>query len=386
MIRQLVKRIVFTVIYPLCYRMASGKKINEKKAVIVENHNDTLSDNFILIEEELKNRGFEVSIHYLMVATSGWGSIIKKSLRLISDIGDAALVFLDDSNSLFGSFDVRAETQIVQLWHACGAFKKWGFSVADKEFGDDRKALLKYNGHRNYSLVPVSGEEVCWAYREAFGLPENSPVVKPLGVSRTDMFFDETNKKMARKRIDALPIDTKDKKIIAYLPTFRGSIAKAAMPKAFDPAELIDMKDDIVVLVKNHPFVKKKMEISEECAAFCRDVSRELSVEDLLFCADVMITDYSSVLFEYSLMDKPMIFFAFDIDEFDLSRGFFYDYSDFVPGEIVTDMQKLKSEIKRCLNETDHERLAAFRAKYMSGCDGHATKRILSELLKMRDN
>ena len=85
---------------------------------------------------------------------------------------------------------MRKETQMVQVWHACGAFKKWGCSVADKTFGDSMKDLKQYSGHRNYTLVPVSGEEVCFAYEEAFGLEKDCHIVRPLGVSRTDVLFD----------------------------------------------------------------------------------------------------------------------------------------------------------------------------------------------------
>lgn len=373
--RGIVKWFVFRIVYPVCYRASALKKVKGNKVIFVENHADHMTDNFALVYDELKKRNYDIHVHCLKVAESGWGSIIKRSIKLIRDMGDAGYVFLNESNSLFGSFKLRKQTQMIQLWHACGAFKKWGFSVADKSFGDDKRALKKYSGHRNYTLMTVSGEEVCWAYEEAFGL-EGKGVVKPVGVSRTDVFFDETRKSTALKKLAKLPINTVGKKVIVYLPTFRGSIAKAKGPDRFDIDSLFSLKDDYVVLIKNHPFVKEAFDIPDAAKDYCMEIRGEMTVEELLFAADICITDYSSVVFEYSLFDKPIIFYAYDIDSYDMERGFYYKYEDFVPGPVVRDMSGLISAIDN-IEEFDHERLRVFKEQFMGGCDGHVTQRLL---------
>ncbi|MBO4337198.1 MAG: CDP-glycerol glycerophosphotransferase family protein [Lachnospiraceae bacterium] len=350
--------------------------MKQGKAVFVETHGTGLSDNFTLLFDELKKRGYDIHTHYLKISDSGWGSIIRRSVKLLFDIGNAGVILIDESNSLFGSFRLRQGTRLIQLWHACGAFKKWGFSVADKSFGDDADALQRYSGHRNYSLVTVSGSEVCKAYEEAFGLDKGSGIVRPIGVSRTDVFFDPEAKKAAAQKLEKIFPKTSGKKTVVYLPTFRGSIAKAKGPDGFDPEKLLPFEEEYVFLIKNHPFVKEPVNIPALCRSFVHQVRGELSVEELLMTADVLITDYSSVVFEFALMDKPMIFFAYDYDSYDMERGFYYPYKEFVPGPIAYSMDELTDSLK-AVSGYDRKRLAAFRERFMGGCDGGATRRIV---------
>ena len=379
MLRKIIKWIVFRIIYPGCYRISSLKKVNDHKVIFVENHEDYLTDNFVLLYKEFEKRNYDIKVHYLKVASSGWGDIIRKSVLLIKDMGDAGYIFLNESNSLFGAFKLRKETRMIQLWHACGAFKKWGFSVSDKSFGDDEKDLVKYSGHRNYTLMTVSGDEVCWAYEEAFGLKDKKGIVKPLGVSRTDIYFDEKRIKEAFDKLNNINLKLSGRKIIVYLPTFRGSIAKAKGPSAFEVSEMLSLTDEYVILIKNHPFVKEKLTIPDDARNYCIEIEDELTVEDLLIIADICITDYSSVVFEYSLLGKPIIFYAYDINDYDLERGFYYKYEDFVPGPIVYNMKELVNAIKN-IEKFDYEKLEKFKNRFMSGCDGHATNRILKSL------
>ena len=379
MIRNIIKWIVYRIIYPCDYKISSVKQIDNNKVIFVENHEDHLTDNFVLVYKELKDRKYDIHIHYLKVASSGWGEIIKRSVALIKDMATARYVFLNESNSLFGSFKLRKETGLIQLWHACGAFKKWGFSVAEKSFGDDENALRKYSGHRNYTLMTVSGDEVCWAYEEAFGLTDKKGIVKPLGVSRTDVFFDENRKREAFDKLNDIDINLIGKKIIVYLPTFRGSIAGAKGPDAFKVSEMLSLKDEYVILIKNHPFVKEPSPIPGNAKDYCIEIVDELTVEDMLIIADICITDYSSVVFEYSLLNKPIIFYAYDIKEYDMERGFYYKYEEFVPGPIVYNMSELAEAVKG-IDQFDYERLKDFRNRFMNGCDGQATKKLLAAI------
>lgn len=380
MINRIVKWIVFKCIYPISYRMSALKPLRRRKVLFVENHQDTLSDNFLRLYKNLEEREYEIHVHFLKVAESGWKDIIIRTLRMIFDMADAKCVFISESNSVFGAFRLRKGTKLVQVWHACGAFKKWGFSVAEQSFGDDKKELMRYSGHRNYSLVPVSGQAVCWAYAEAFGLQERSEVIKPLGVSRTDAYFDEECQKQAKVHLNALPISVRGRKVILYAPTFRGEIKEAVTPKEFDLERFYDrFHKEYILLIKQHPFVKKSIEIPEHIREACMEITTQMTTEELLMIADVCITDYSSVVFDYSLRNKPMLFFAFDLDEYYDERGFYYPYEEFVPGPVVRTMDELMAAVEE-IEQFDVNKMKDFRNSYMSGCDGHATERILKEV------
>ena len=381
MIRRICKWIVFKWLYPVCYYLGSRRKIKQKKVIFVENHVEQMTNNFILLYNSLKQKNYNISVHYLRISVSSWGKIILRTVALIWDMSNAKCVFLSESNSVFGAFAMRKDTKLVQLWHACGAFKKWGYSVADKTFGDDKKTLDAYSGHRNYDLVSTSGKAVCWAYEEAFGLQKKPGIVKPLGVSRTDAYFSEDRRREAYFRLEGLGIPKGNRKVILYAPTFRGEIRHAKAPDKLNLEVLYRLKKEYIVLIKQHPFIKKPMKIQEQYQDFCMEITEEMSIEDLLMVADICVTDYSSVVFEYSLMEKPMIFFTYDLEEYYDERGFYYPYKNFVPGPIVKTTKELVDYIEK-IEEFDMERIRVFRQKYMSGCDGHSTERILKNVLE----
>ncbi|MDO5156170.1 MAG: CDP-glycerol glycerophosphotransferase family protein [Eubacteriales bacterium] len=380
MVKQIIKGIVFKICYPFCYWIAARKSVRDDKVIFVENHQETLSDNFRLLYDELQKRQYQIKVHYLKVADSNWKDIIIRTVRLLWDMADAKCIFLNESNSAFGVIPLRKETKLVQLWHACGAFKKWGFSVAQQQFGEDQKTLEKYSGHRNYWLVPVSGQAVCWAYAEAFGLKDDGKVIRPLGVSRTDVFFDAQKKVEARNHLYEINKKCCERKIVLYAPTFRGDIKQAKSPDVLDIEKFTKtFGTEYMLVIKQHPFVKQRINIPGDSADSCMEITNEMTIEELLMVADVCITDYSSVVFEYSLMHKPMIFLAPDLDQYYDERGFYYAYREFVPGPIVTDMSELMEQMQS-LKHFDYQKLETFRSAYMSGCDGNSTKRILETI------
>lgn len=141
------------------------------------------------------------------------------------------------------------------------------------------------------------------------------------------------------------------------------------------------LKDDYIILIKRHPFVKEKIVFAEKYTDFIKDISDKLSIEDLLLVADICITDYSSVIFEYSLMQRPILFFAYDLEEYNDERGFYYPYESFVPGPVLRTMEELVCYIEH-IEQFDTERLKNFKNQYMDGCDGYSTKRILEYIFK----
>jgi CDP-glycerol glycerophosphotransferase (TagB/SpsB family) len=144
-----------------------------------------------------------------------------------------------------------------------------------------------------------------------------------------------------------------------------------------DYTALQPLREEYVVLVRQHPFVKKPVSIPEQCRDFCREITGELTTEELLLVAQLCVTDYSSIVFESALLEKPIYFLADDLDSYYDERGFYYPYREFVPGPIVTTTQMLVEEIGRSA-QYDMHRLKEFKARYMGGCDGGATQRIIA--------
>ena len=137
--------------------------------------------------------------------------------------------------------------------------------------------------------------------------------------------------------------------------------------------------DDYVILVKHHPFVKEKHPIPEELSHRVIDVYDYPSVNDLLFVTDVLISDYSSVIFEASLLDIPMLFYGFDLDEYIRTRDFYYEFRDFVPGKIVYNQEELISALKT--GDFEAEKVSVFKNRFFDYTDGKSTQRVC-ELIK----
>lgn len=366
-------------LYPMLYRWHARKPVDKNKVVFIEVRMPKISDSFQLLYDRLdKEYRYEIHTHFLRMSFVRKAEYVKLCCAMIKDIADAGYVFLNESSDVTSCLPLRKETVLTQLWHACGAFKKFGMSTAELIFGDDRKTLEKYPYHRNYTHMTVSSPEVIWAYEEAMSLEDKKGVVKAVGVSRTDVFFDDNFRAKAYENLYHTFPEARGKKVILYAPTFRGRVAKAKTPDVLDiPMMYENLGQEYVLLFKHHPFVKKRPAVPEAYQKFARDVTDDMSIEDLLCVSDICISDYSSLVFEYSLFGRPMIFLAYDLDNYFDWRGFYYDYRDFVPGPIYTTTEEIVDYISHVDDRFDRKQVEDFREKYMSACDGHATERIM---------
>lgn len=375
--------LMFRIVFPLGYKhYIKGKKIKRKKAVFVEVRFDEITDSFRLVYDRMKADGFDVHEQFIENIKPGKWGYIKRCLRMLEDISDAHYVFLNDACNVTSCIPLRKGTKIYQLWHACGAFKKFGMSTAELIFGDNRKTLEKYPNYGNLSYVTVSSPEVIWAYEEAMNLKDTKTQVVATGVSRTDVFYDQHFIEQSKAAVYSVCPAAENKKIILYAPTFRGRVAKAESPDCLDiPAMKRALGDEYVLLIKHHPFVKQLPVVPEDCADFAMDVTKSLEIDQLLCASDVCVSDYSSLIFEYSLFERPMIFFAYDLDDYFDWRGFYYNYDELTPGPVVKETEEIIDYIRHLDVRFDQAQVRAFKEKFMSSCDGHATDRIMALVL-----
>lgn len=382
--KKFAKFYTFKIKYPALYKKYAKDEINDKKAVFIEIRMPYITDSFELVYDKMsKLEGIDIKTHYLRMGFADRKTYDNNCKAMIKDIATAKYVFVNDSSNVIACLPMRKDTILTQLWHACGAFKKFGMSTADLIFGDDRKTLEKYPYHGNYTYVTVSSPEIVWAYEEAMSLQDKKGVVVPVGVSRTDVFYDEARKKAAYDKLYKVFPEAKGKKVILYAPTFRGRVAKATAPNMIGVRRLMDkFADEYVYITKHHPFVKKRPEMPEGCEHFAKDLTEDMSIEELLFVSDICISDYSSLVFEYSLFERPMIFFAHDLDDYYDWRGFYYDFKEFVPGPIFTETEQLVDYIENIDTAFDKQKVVDFRKKYMSACDGHVTDKIIDMIMK----
>ena len=102
-----------------------------------------------------------------------------------------------------------------------------------------------------------------------------------------------------------------------------------------------------------------------------------MPIDELLCVSDLCISDYSSLVFEYSLFERPMLFYAYDLEDYFDWRGFYYPYEELAPGPVVRTNEEIADYIQNVEQKFDRARVRAFREQFMSACDGYATERIL---------
>ena len=373
--------------WPHYYKKYSRKPVDEKKVVLAYSHlYKEMPDNLQCMKTELEKRGYKcVIIDKSEEAFQDKNPLINELKKwfygkeFFKEYATAKTLFLTDYFFPAYACKPREGQSVVQLWHGCGAFKKWGYSTAEKKWGASKKELDRYPIHNTYTHVCVSSPKVSFAYAEAFGCSEK--VVMPLGAPRTDIYFDSDFIKESRNLINEKYPQIDGRKIILYAPTFRGdSVGKSYIKNMLNIEEMSkNLGEDYVLLIKQHPLTADKFSIDGSTFAF--DISKDVTIETALCAADIVITDYSSLIFEYALLERPMIFFAYDLAEYEDARSFYFGYEGFVPGEIVTDTEEIISEIKRLETDFDKEKIRRFRQDYMCACDGKSTERILNEVL-----
>lgn len=367
----------------VAYGLPALLPMKRDHVLFVELDRTAPSDSMMLVKRELEQRGFTCDFVSLSKYRGGLGAHALACLRMASKAGRSRAVVLCEAITAVGVLRMRKGSQVVQLWHGCGAFKKFGMSTAEKTFGASRDEKLRFPDHASTTLVTVSSPEVVWAYEEAMNL-EGKGVVRPLGVSRTDVFFDEAfvakNVDEVRKKYPQIG----NRKIMLYAPTFRGHVTTAEAPDRLDIALLRErLGNEWVLLVKQHPHVRTRPPIPVGCEDFAFDVSDELTIEACLCAADACISDYSSLVFEYSLFRRPMAFFAYDREDYDDWRGFYYDYDELTPGPVLSTSREVADWAAGLSAGFDPTEVDAFRERFMSSCDGRSTCRIVDAVLAL---
>jgi len=168
---------------------------------------------------------------------------------------------------------------------------------------------------------------------------------------------------------------------MSYAPTFRGTtVRRATSPEDLDFRELHRVLGaDHVILLKLHPFVRAAHPIPPELRSFVIDASDHPDIHELMLVSDVLVTDYSSAIFEFSLLGRPMAFFAPDIADYDEERGFYFDYRSGVPGPVFETTADLAAWLRAA--DFDLARVERFRADSFEVADGHATERFVDRIV-----
>ena len=370
-IKQIIKQAVQTTVLPVCYGLFRFHGVDPKLVVFADAHHDSRPASMELLYRKLKKDGsWKICELYLDYGRAGAAAVARHSIRFMKLYARAGFVVICDNFLPAASCRKREETRLIQLWHACGCYKKFGYDSPD----DIPENYHGGNVYRNADLVTVSGEACVKPFASAMRLPE--ACVKPLGVSRTDLYRSETWRQRCRDRFFERYPEAAGRKVVLWAPTFRGN---AGMPEniALDLDRLQrELGEEYLVLARLHPHMLRR--IQEEGGTRAGSLESyicPIPTEELYPVTDVLIADYSSLIYEYLLLGKSAVLYCPDLDEYRSGRGFYMDITQ-IPGEIVTepDEKILAGAVRRA--KTDPDGYRDFLDRYMGACDGRATERI----------
>jgi len=290
-------------------------------------------------------------------------------------------VVVDNYYGFLAVTKFKETVKCIQMWHAVGAIKKFG---AEDPANANRSDVANQRFHRVYKRfdrIVIGSDFMGDIFKQAFVVSED--IFLRTGIPRTDLFFDESKCSEIQKALYQKQPLLKDKKVILYAPTFRRT--SSVQQIKLDVTQLYDaLKKEYVVLVKRHPLDNSKLHILPEHEDFIFDYTNHSDVNELLLITDVLITDYSSIPMEFSLLKRQMIFFAYDLEEYKKSNGFWEDYKQSVPGPVAKNTDEIVDAI---LNQPlDIERIEAYAQKWTKYCDGNASNRLADEILKPWQN
>ena len=339
----------------------------KNKVTMLSRQSDSINLDFRLLRDELKNceegENIEVKILCKKIPKNIWGRI-KYCFFVIKNmyhIAESKVCVVDGYNIPISALKHKKGLEIIQIWHAMGAIKKFGFQVIGRKEGSTTKIARIMKMHANYTCVTCTSQATRKFYAEAFKTDINK--IKVLGMPRLDYVLGKNNEidKNVEKLLKQYP-KLKNKPIILYVPTFRKK-------ETIDIDKVINEIDEekYNLIVRLHPLDETKVDKKYI-------IDKEYSTYDLLKVADFVVTDYSAIAFETAALNKPLYFYLYDIRKYSRKRG--------VNIDLETEMKDCTrtsfDEIMKLINSEEYnfEELRKFREKYVETFDTDNTKRI----------
>ena len=348
------------------------------RILLMSETKDYLWGNLKYIDEGLRRHGLDqkYKIDYSFRKAVGSHKSVLSWMKLIYKIAQQDYIFVDDYVPIFGFLKLNDRTKLIQVWHAGEGFKAVGYC----RFGKEGSPFPCGSCHKQYDYALTGSRKLVKVFAEVFGIEEEAFL--PVGMPRLDGFLDEDKISAFRQEFYEQYSYLKNKKIILFAPTYRGTGQKEAYYDYtwLDLKEIYDFcGEDYVFMVKMHPFVHEAIQIPEAYRDRIVDFAKYPNINDLYYVTDLLITDYSSNYFEYSLMKKPVLFFTPDRELYELSRGVHRSVKESAPGKVCDTFKEMMDAMRN--EDYEVEKIYQFVEDNFSQYDGKATDKAIQYVL-----
>jgi CDP-glycerol glycerophosphotransferase len=348
--------------------------------IVYSSFRGLFSDSPRAVYEALVARGDDVTHTWLTSSTAEAAfpadveTIPFGSPESIAALESADVVLSNDHVPL--DWEKRPGTFYLQTWHGT-PLKRIHNDVLWAPEG--RLAYLEHDIARWDALLSPNAVSTP-RFRQAFGF---TGPVHETGYPRNDLLSSPRRDEVRAQVRAQLGID-EGTRVVLYTPTWRDDLVfEGTGGRDFEfPVDLADFTDrlggDHVLLLRLHSMVSDRLEAIEGMPV--RDVSGHPDIRDLYLAADLLVTDYSSTMFDFSITGKPILLFPYDLAEYrDRLRGFYFDLEEVAPGPLLSTSRELVDAIADLdrVTAAHAERYARFRETFTSLEDGHATERVL---------
>lgn len=293
-------------IYQVVYKL---KRDSKTVVVFATQREKVMGTNLLTLKLELESLTDNIQVKEIAYrkANTPLGKVTYFFRGIVSTywLGKADKFIIDDYFFPVYCINKQAGTTVVQLWHALGSFKKFGHALVLKE----HKVIKP---HVNYDYVFINNENDKKAYQEAFLVPEEN--IYAVGMSLANEIFRESIK---------TPSNEKEGKVILYAPTYRFDKSSSATEVINELVNKIIVPQGYRLVVSLHPYISKKELATKKGVRYIFNASK---TAELLPVVSLLITDYSSIIYNFSRWQRPILFYAPDYQGYKGRNGFFIDW------------------------------------------------------------
>ncbi|MGW6146673.1 CDP-glycerol glycerophosphotransferase family protein [Bacillus mycoides] len=379
---------IYLTIFKLLFNLFRLFPIQKKATFIM-----SYGENALSIYEKMREKKTELNIVFLYKPTCKYKlkaypevkayqfetlSIVNM-IEAIYHLATSKYTIIDNYFGFLSAIKFREGTECIQLWHAAGTIKNFG--LLDPNFNKRSKRAQKRfrKVYKNFHKIVVGSDLLADIYMDTFSLGPQQMV--KTGIPRTDLFFDRIRQKNIKEKLLLENPELVNKKVILYAPTFRDKEINSFKLQLEIREMYRAFHEEYVLLIRLHPAIKDKFYYKSEYSQFIYDYSLYPNINELFLVTDILITDYSSIPYEFCLLKKPMVFYPYDLEEYKNQRGIMGEYDSLVPGPVVYSTKELVSIIKN--NEFDLSKIEEFSLKWNQYSKGNSGEDFIREVFRI---
>ncbi len=344
----------------------------QKKIVFLSRQSDSPSIDITMLQDKIMEMHPDYETVVLCKKLNrDWRSAIDYCSHMMHQmyhLATAEVAILDSYCIVVSILHHRKKLLIIQMWHSVGTMKKFGYSILDKPEGSSSKIAKLMKMHANYDYILAAGDGYKEHLADGFQYPLEKIVTLPL--PRVELLKNSRYQHNTLRRVFEVYPELSVKRNILYVPTFRKVNDTAFLSALWELCQAVDYQK-YNLIIKAHPLTDLTNFYAGRAI-----IDTEFTSAEMLSVSDIVISDYSCIIYEAAIMDLPIYFYTYDYEGYMNSREIYMDYKAEIPGPMEYFAKPLLADISA--NDYDMDKLHAFLHKYVYTGSAHETEDIVN--------